>query len=307
MMEEVNLFSSSDEEDDDEFISNLFKEELVGRMLRSHPYARALRLINENRYLEERISRQKRVTNYLEWLKDQTPTVFTRQVRMPTMEAFQRLCDRIKHHEVYLSKGPKKQRSVEFQAAIVLYRLGLSGAGSSADNVSAHCGIAVGSVTKYTERFFTAILSLTEQWVYWPDDNEKEVIKAAIKKDSGFPNCIGFVDGSLIPLEFQPSWDRYQEFYTRKANYSIQTMCICDNKRRVRYIATGLFGSIHDSRVFNETMGESPGLYFNEGEYMLADSAYAATSFMVPPYKQPRDSDLSSSKKNSIKLIQQQE
>ncbi len=37
-----------------------------------------------------------------------------------------------------------------------------------------------------------------------PDEDRQEVIASAIEERSGFPGCIGLIDGSLINLEEKP-------------------------------------------------------------------------------------------------------
>lgn len=289
-----------DDSDDEE--SQAISAKIVKETLKRHKYTKALRFLNENRYVFKRVHSHKRKGDYLEWLMLQTDRVFRRETRMPTKQAFYNICDRVKDHICYNdSDAARKQRSVHFQVAVVLYRLGLSGGGSSLENVATHCGIGVGTVQTYTKRFFTAILSMSKEWICWPKEDEKKRIIEANEKRFGFPNCVGFVDGSLMDLEFRPKW-RDQEFYTRKASYAIQNLAICDDKRRIRYFATGIFGSAHDSRVFTETMGVHPERYFADGEYILADSAYGCTHYMIPPYKRPPNGELDSEKKRFNKM-----
>lgn len=265
---------------------------IAKKILRRHRYVKILHLMNKKRFIFQKTSKNKREGDYLEWLMSQNESDFRREVRMPSKEAFERLCNRIKGHQDYNIHSRKKQRTVQFQAAVVLYRLGISGGASGAHYTAAHCGISVGSVVDYTRRFFNAILSLKTEWIYWPKHEERELIKKKIEGGvAGFPNCLGFIDGSTIPLEFRPKY-RDEEFYTRKANFAIQTLAVCDHRRKIRYFATGFFGCTHDSRMFNLTMGKNPSKYFDEGEYMLADSAFACTSFMVPTFKNPPNGQL---------------
>lgn len=289
-----------DDGDDEEL--RVIAQKLGKQYLRRHRYTKALLYLTENRYAYKRGSSYKRKGDYYKWLMLQNDKVFRRETRMPTKIAFENICKRVQNHACYAaSDSGRKQRSVPFQVAVVLYRLGLSGGGSSLENVASHCGIGVGTVQTYTTRFFTAILAISKDWIIWPTEQEKKTIKEANEKRFGFPNCVGFVDGSLIELEFEPHW-RGEEFYTRKANYAIQNLAICDDKRRIRYFSTGFFGSTHDSRVFNGTIGCTPEQYFSKGEYILADSAYASTSYMIPPYKKPANAELDSDKKAFNKM-----
>lgn len=149
--------------------------------------------------------------------------------------------------------------------------------------------ILEGSVEVITTRFFKAILSLENEYVYWPGTEAKKIIKDANESFLGFPDCLGFIDGTHIFLDSAPTWRR-DEFYCRKGAYSIQTMAICDHKRRIRYLETGFFGSSHDMRVLNESdFGQNPTKYCIGNEYILGDGGYSAFHYLVPVSKKPRN------------------
>lgn len=77
-----------------------------------------------------------------------------------------------------------------------------------------------------------------------------------------------------------------EEYYSHKGSYGINTMLVCDDRQCIRYVSTGWAGSVHDNRVYNSsTLCSSPERYFNSTEYILADSAYAASNSVVPAYK----------------------
>lgn len=146
-----------------------------------------------------------------------------------------------------------------------------------------------GAVVAFTTRFFKVILSMEDQFVSWPSPEEKVVIKTINQSYLGFPDCLGFIDGTHICLEDAPVW-RENEFYNRKGSHSIQTMAICDHKRRIRYVETGYFGSSHDMRVLAESdMGKNPSKYCVGNEYVLGDGGYSPTNYLVPVSKKPRN------------------
>lgn len=60
---------------------------------------------------------------------------------------------------------------------------------------------------------------------------------------------------------------------------------VCDNRRKIRDVFIGYPGSIHDSRVFNNstlgrTLEEKCGRYF-----ILGDSGYPLKTHLLTPYK----------------------
>ncbi|KAF9176043.1 hypothetical protein BGZ50_002025, partial [Haplosporangium sp. Z 11] len=57
---------------------------------------------------------------------------------------------------------------------------------------------------------------------------------------------------------------------------------------RIIGVHTGCPGSAADSTVFKRMeQYQAPRDFFSEGEYLLADSAYAVSKYCVPPYKSP--------------------
>ncbi|KAI9325708.1 hypothetical protein BD770DRAFT_417031 [Pilaira anomala] len=169
---------------------------IAKKILRRHRYVKILDLMENKRFIFQKTSKSKREGDYLEWLMSQNEREFRRE------------------------------------AAVVLYRLDISGGASGAHRTAAHCGISVGSVVDYTRRFFNAILSLKTEWIFWLEHEEREIGVA------GFPNCLGFIDGSTIPLEFRPKY-RDEEFYTRIANFAIRTLAVCDHRRKISNKKTG--------------------------------------------------------------------
>src|SRR5436309_3143488 len=71
------------------------------------------------------------------------------------------------------------------------------------------------TVELYTDRCIVAILSLERQVICWPDKEERQEVKRRIKAESGFPSCLGFVDGTLFVLKYKPLLDG-EDYYSRK-------------------------------------------------------------------------------------------
>ena len=70
--------------------------------------------------------------------------------------------------------------------------------------------------------------------------------------------------------------------------YSINMQVICDNDKRITAIFIGYPGSCADSTVFKKTsIYRNPTDFFSEGQFLLADSAYALTRTCIPAYKAP--------------------
>ena len=100
----------------------------------------------------------------------------------------------------------KPQFPVKYQLLLLLYVLGASGSDSNYRKVGSRFHISSGAVRLYVDHCTAAIISTLEhEVVYWPDDSEWKYICDRIQEKYGFPNCVGFVDGTILPLEFKPS------------------------------------------------------------------------------------------------------
>ena len=103
--------------------------------------------------------------------------------------------------------------------------------------------------------------------------------------------CIGAIDGWLVRI-ICPTRREVKnpgKYMSRKGFFSINVQVICDKKRRILWNYIGAKGSSHDSTVFKNSglyqhmMKEADTLYEN-GLYLVGDSAYALRGFMMCPY-----------------------
>ena len=45
-----------------------------------------------------------------------------------------------------------------------------------------------------------ALVSMREEYIRWPDKEERKEIAARIESEFVFPNCVGMMDGTLAEL-----------------------------------------------------------------------------------------------------------
>ncbi|PLW54586.1 hypothetical protein PCANC_04234 [Puccinia coronata f. sp. avenae] len=116
-------------------------------------------------------------------------------------------------------------------------------------------------------------------------DRRREI--SDVMKHEGFEGCVGFVDGTTIPLYQRPGRDG-EVYWDRKKRYSINCQVICDCDKFITLYMTGWPGSCGDSFVFKKmSIHRDSGAYFDPGQYLLADSAYALSTTCIPAYKAP--------------------
>jgi hypothetical protein len=123
-----------------------------------------------------------------------------------TPEGFIALRDLIQDHPSFLSNSNNPQPSVEHQLAITLERLGSNGNGASVGRFSQNYKVSRGQVVKCTRQVIDAILEQGDCYLGWPPADRRKAILSVWQQD-GFPGCVGFVDGTTIPLYQRPGLD----------------------------------------------------------------------------------------------------
>jgi hypothetical protein len=92
------------------------------------------------------------------------------------------------------------------------------------------------------------------EFVQFPSEEEANQIAEEIYLQSGLPGVIGIADGTHFeitkPIVHRPVPER---FYNRKHYHSINSLMVCDHRKRIRYFTCGHAGSAHDSKIWNES------------------------------------------------------
>jgi len=100
-----------------------------------------------------------------------------------------------------------------------------------------------------------------------------------------FPKCVGYIDGSTADFAQAPVENK-DAYWSRKKKYCMQFQIICDPFKVIRSLITGYPGSVHDARVYSTSaLCQKPGKFFSAAEYIIGDSAYPASEYLIPPYK----------------------
>ena len=157
---------------------------------------------------------------------------FAIEARMSKV-CFWRLVDIIKDNSVFINSSTRDQDPVHHQLLIALFRLGKYGNGSGIGHTASYLCCGDGTAEIYTWRCLKAIY-LRNDYIAWPGTTERVTIATRIAHDHFFGNCVGMMDGSLIPIDLRPGIDGANDYYTRKSNYALNIMAICDDRKRIR-------------------------------------------------------------------------
>jgi hypothetical protein len=186
----------------------------------------------------------------------------------------------------------KNRRSPNISLLVLLKYLGTHGNAAANTSLANHFGIGEGTTELYRKRALEAILSLEATVVFWPDEEERKAMSLRIQKIFHFPNCVGLVDGTLLPLENKPSLFG-ENYLSRKSSYAVSVLVVCDEVARVLYYLAGWPGSVHDNRVWrNSKMYLNQDTFFSPMEYLLGDSAFTPGQHMIPAFKHPPKSNM---------------
>ena len=109
-----------------------------------------------------------------------------------------------------------------------------------------------------------------------------------VEQASGFPGCVGFLDGTDIVLQRSPSYHG-ETYFNHKKQYGLNIQAICDSNRRFTFISGGYRASVGDPTVFTGTsfVKQLNLLFSRPEEDILADKADRITRRCMTPYKEP--------------------
>lgn len=201
--------------------------------------------------------------------------------------SFVRLVSDLEGHQVFRNKSRHAQNQPWIQILITLNRLGCEGNGASIGALGVHWGKSFGSISNFTDRTIAAIVSKKDAEISWPSAEERKSISGRFDREHGLKGCVGVVDGTHVNFYQRPGVDG-ETFFNRKGRYSMNVQLVCDDKRRIIYYQLGWPGSCFDGTIFGKSrIVQHPELFFSSMEFLLGDAGFAATWFLLTPYRHP--------------------
>ena len=131
---------------------------------------------------------------------------FKAEVQMDK-RSFYNLVDMLGTYQVFHNRSINKQAPVWIQCFVAFRRLGTFGNANSLIRNAHHAGFSEGSIVKYLDRVVTAILSLHNDYIYWPNEEVRLQIKSRIRSKFGIPGAVGIIVGMPVILSQRPSID----------------------------------------------------------------------------------------------------
>lgn len=152
-----------------------------------------------------------------------------------------------------------------------------------------------------------------EQFVKFPSIEESVLIAKEFEEEYGFPPVVtGIIDGTHIHITKPTTKDPLPErFYNRKGFYSINCMCVVDNKGKFIYFSARHCGSTHDAKAFNQSNLKARLVEQFDCDTPIAlvgDEGYGCEDVLLTPVRQRQleattDPDLLEKMKNYNKAL----
>ncbi|XP_041458998.1 putative nuclease HARBI1 [Lytechinus variegatus] len=233
-------------------------------------YVNNARALNRERVFRDR-------TNPLDVLNDRKMHKYYRFTRQGVMRIIDLIQDRI---------APLTERSHSIDSRLqVFVALNFYATSDFYSSVQKEHGVSSASVCRIVARVSEALANLKDEVITWRPVVEKQ---REFMETSGFPMVVGAVDCTHIWLDGSPLGDTEYAFINRKGWHSINVQYISDAKYNIINVSARWPGSVHDSRVFeNSAVGQS----FQRGELegvILGDSGYPQRSWLMTPFRNPQ-------------------
>ena len=151
-------------------------------------------------------------------------------------------------------------------------------------SVADRFGFNKGTLHRVVMSVCKCITSIRDDVISWPTTNSQyQTLASDFEKVGGIPGVIGAIDGTHIRIP-GPS-DHRDAYINRKGTPSIQLQVVCDSKMQFLDVYTGWPGSVHDSRVFNNSPLKSRLEELPSQFHLLGDSAYALNQYLLVPFR----------------------
>lgn len=165
----------------------------------------------------------------------------------------------------------------QFAAALRYYACG-----SFQSVIGDTCGLSQPSIFRAISSVSKELDNLWDETIYFPvDSREIQTIKQAFYNIGKFPNVIGCIDGTHIPI-LKPNEYEWQ-YLNRKLYHSINVQAVCDYKGKFINMVVKHPGSAHDSFILQDS---SLWTHMENNEsvgFILGDSAYPCRKWLMTP------------------------
>ena len=135
---------------------------------------------------------------------------------------FLNLLQLIESHPIFYNSSWNPQQDPSVQLAVAICCLGSVGNGAAVFQLKNLFHVGYGTINLYTTRVTKVIYQMRPRLASWPTSEERLEL-SQVMQEEGFPGCIGFVDGTTIPLSQKPPIDG-NHYFDRKKRCSLLSL-----------------------------------------------------------------------------------
>ena len=181
---------------------------------------------------------------------------------------FWQVVDLLKNHQAFQRKNSDSRgappKPAAHQLLVLLKCHGCEGNQASSVALGHFFGVGKGVTDACRNNALSALLSLKENSHIWPDAEEHKVISNCTRDAHKFPHCVGFIDGTLLPLSSR-LLVHGETHLSRKQFDAVAMLIVCDDQGRTLHHRMGWPGSVHDNRVWRNCKSNArPSDFFSK-------------------------------------------
>lgn len=193
---------------------------------------------------------------------------------------FQALTATIGNHLVSTGRLQRERTPLQNVVLMVVWLLATP---DSFRSVSLRFGVRPSTLYYFYTYVIEALREMAHNFIVWPSEQERDVIKTTFLRATGFPGAVGCIDCTHINIT-APLEDAAQ-YVNRHHVYSMNVQAVVDHQLLVRELHVGEVGSMNDLRVFRRSPLHGHLLQENQDivgadEHIVGDGAYHITNFV---------------------------
>ncbi|XP_052782913.1 putative nuclease HARBI1 [Mya arenaria] len=141
------------------------------------------------------------------------------------------------------------------------------------------------TVSRVCRQVGQVLSALADRYISFPSGDRVRQVKQQFGAMAGFPNVVGVIDCTHVSIK-KPSANP-EDYIGRKGIPTINVQAVCDASYRITSAVVMWPGRTHDARIWRQCALRRR---FEDGDmhgFLLADSGYACTRYMLTPYMNP--------------------
>jgi hypothetical protein len=148
------------------------------------------------------------------------------------------------------------------------------------------------TVNRYFNKVLNALDDMSSKYITLPTETEpSRDVSTPIEITSNpkfylyFKDCIGAIDGSLIPVRITGDNVPAAAYRCRKGFMAQNILAVCSFDLTFQYVLAGWEGSANDSKVLEDALTKGFTMPTTGNKYYLADAGYGLTPHFLTPYR----------------------